>query len=246
MNLSALSVRRPVTVVMATLVVVLLGAVSLQRLPVELFPDLSFPITAVVTGYPDAAPQEVESLVTRPLEEALATVDGVRSVASDSVEGTSIVILDFEWSTDMDVAVMDVRDRVDQVLELLPDEVERPVVYKFDPRAAPVLRLTMGGARSPTELLRLGEDTIAPRLARIEGVASVDVSGAPDREVRVTLDPARLEAYGLTMDAVVNALRAGNVDLPGGSVTEGDRELLIRSTARLSGVDDLRDLPVPA
>ncbi|HEX6988228.1 MAG TPA: efflux RND transporter permease subunit, partial [Bacillota bacterium] len=245
-NLSALSVRRPVTVVMATLVVVLLGAVSLQRLPVELFPDLSFPITAVVTGYPDAAPQEVESLVTRPLEEALATVDRVRSVASDSVEGTSIVILDFEWGTDMDVAVMDVRDRVDQVLELLPDEVERPVVYKFDPRAAPVLRLTMGGARSPTELLRLGEDTIAPRLARIEGVASVDVSGAPDREVRVTLDPARLEAYGLTMDAVVNALRAGNVDRPGGSVTEGDRELLIRSTARLSGVEDLRDLPVPA
>src|SRR5690606_5353527 len=156
---------------------------------------LSFPIAAVVTEYPNAAPQEVESLVTRPLEEALASVDRVRSVSSDSVEGTSIVILDFEWGTDMDVAALDVRERVDQVLGQLADEVERPVVYKFDGRAAPVLLLTGGGQRSPTELLRLGQDVIEPRLARIEGVAQVTVSGAPDREVRVTLDPARLEAY---------------------------------------------------
>src|SRR5690606_18780028 len=122
MNITLLSIRRPVTVVMATLVVVLLGLVSLGRLPVELFPDLSFPIAAVVTEYPNAAPQEVESLVTRPLEEALASVDRVRSVSSDSVEGTSIVILDFEWGTDMDVAALDVRERVDQVLGLLPAE----------------------------------------------------------------------------------------------------------------------------
>jgi len=244
MNITLLSIRRPVTVVMATLVVVLLGLVSLGRLPVELFPDLSFPIAAVVTEYPNAAPQEVESLVTRPLEEALASVDRVRSVSSDSVEGTSIVILDFEWGTDMDVAALDVRERVDQVLGLLPDEVERPVVYKFDVRAAPVLLLTIGGQRSPTELLRLGQDVIEPRLARIEGVAQVTVSGAPDREVRVTLDPARLEAYGLTMDAVVSALRAGNLDLPGGSVTEGDRKLLIRTTARVKSVEELRDLPI--
>lgn len=237
-------IRRPVAVLMVILVVVLLGVVSLSGLSLELFPALEMPIAVVITTYQGAGPQEIENLVTRPLEEALNTVSGVESVQSISQAGTSMVMLQFAWGTDMDFATLDMREKVDLIKGFLPADADDPMVLKMDPTMLPVMQLSVSGDMDLAQLKAVAEDTIKNRLERIDGVASVNVMGGLTREVQVTVDPARLATYGLSLTQVTQALAGENLNLSGGQVRSGKQEYLIRVTGQFNALEQVGQVPI--
>lgn len=239
-----MAVNRKVTVVMGVLVIVLLGFVSYGRLPVDLLPNMSFPGAAVITTYPGAAPQEVESLVTQPIEEALGRVTNVRQISSVSKEETSMVIVEFEWGTDMDFATLDMREKVDLIKRYLPSDVSAPMVVKFDPSMMPIMMVSLTGDQGPVGLLQVAEDTAKPQLERVEGVASVGVIGGQTQEVRISVDQSKLLVNGISWTQVSGALRGLNINLPGGRVTENGLDYLLRSMGQASNLDELRNLVV--
>ena len=159
MNIAKLAVSRPVTVWMVVFTAIFLGFISLSRLSVDLLPEMNFPIAAVATTYEGAGPQEVESLVTRPIEEAMTALGDVNRVSSVSTRGQSLVIVEFDWGTDMNFATLDMRERVDQVKEFLPEGAGAPRILKFDPSSTPIIQLGMGGGRDVSELKRMAEDS---------------------------------------------------------------------------------------
>lgn len=238
-------IRRPVAVLMVILVVVLLGVVSLSGLSLELFPALEMPIAAVITTYQGAGPEEIENLVTRPLEETLSTVSGVTSVQSISQAGTSMVMLQFDWGTDMDFATLDMREKVDLIKGFLPADTQEPMVLKLDPTMMPVMQLSVSGDMDLAQLKTVAEDTIKNRLERIDGVASVNVMGGLTREVQVVVDPSRLAAYGLSLAQITQALAGENLNLSGGQVRSGQQEYLIRVTGQFDALQQVGQVPIP-
>lgn len=214
MSIPEISVRRPVTVLMAVLAVVIFGALASRRLPVELLPDISYPTVTVQTDYPDAAPVSVEQFVTRPVEEAVGVIPGVREMRSVSRPGTSEVILELDWDQQTDYAALEVREKLGTIQ--LPREAEPPRVLRFDPSLDPVLRLALAGDRPLDELRQLAERWLKQRFEAVGGVAAARVRGGLDPEIVVAADEDRLAALGLTLDDLARALAAENVNQPGG------------------------------
>lgn len=245
MNFLRAVVSRPVAVFMVVVTLLLLGAVSLTGLKLDLYPQLQIPVALVVTNYQGAGPEEVEKLVTRPLEEALSTVNGVKSLRSISGSGLSVVILELAWGTDLDFAALDIREKIDMVEGLLPEGAEDPRVLKMDPTLMPVVQLAVSGTSDLTQLRAVAEDLVKNRLERVEGVASADVIGGTTREILVEVDPATLAARGIALQQVVQALQAANLSLSGGFVPAGGKEYLLRVTGEFSGVGDIASVPVP-
>lgn len=239
MNLPDLSIRRPVAVVMVFLLVVVLGVVSLGRLKLDLMPKMTIPVAAVITTYEGAGPYEVENMITRPLEESLATVANITGINSQSASGRSLVVLDFDWGVNMDFALLDVRERIDLIKGFLPDEAGDPIVIKFDPSMMPVMNLAVSGDTGQAKLKQIAEDEIGPRLERIPGVASVGVAGGLVRQITVDIDQEKLNAYGLSLQNVVQTLQAENLNLPGGFAQTGTLELVVRTLGEFT---DLRDI----
>lgn len=244
MSLSGLSIRRPVLVLMIISALIVLGLVSYTRLPVELFPSVDFPFVSVTVVYPGAGPEEVELLVAKPLEEQLSSLPNVRQVRTQASEGFTLVAVEFELGTNSDAAAADVRQRVDIARARFPRDVEQPVVQKFDFAAEPVLNIGVGGARSPRELRRLADDIIKPRFERVAGVAAVNVTGGRVREIRVEVDQDRLRAYGLSLVQIQETLRAENLNIPGGLLTEGSREFLVRLSGQFASLAEIADLRI--
>lgn len=245
MKLAAMAVRRPVTILMMVAIVLVLGWVSLSRLPIDLFPSIEVPVIAVITSYPDAGPYEVESLVTRPMEEALGAVNNIKSVSSISGKGSSIVVAEFDWGIDMNFAALDVREKIDQAKFFMPDEAENPLVVKFDPMAIPVMQLVLNGERPEHELRYIAEHTIKNRLERLEGVASVSVSGGQEREIRIVLHPGLLAAHGVSIDAVSQMIRMSSMNLPAGNIEDNGHEYVLRTAGELTSVDQIRSIKIP-
>jgi HAE1 family hydrophobic/amphiphilic exporter-1 len=244
MNLSRFSIQRPVTVFMLAIAVLIFGFVSLPKLAVELYPELNLPVAVVVTTVEGSTPAEVEKLVTRPIEEALGTVPNVQKIMSNSAENASQVILQFNWGVDMDQATLDMRDKVDLVRGLLPDNAKAPRILKLDPNSMPIITLSLTGEADVVKLKSLAEDLIKPRLERIDGVASVGISGGEDKIIEVVLNPDRLAAYGLTIDQVQQALVTTNLSGSSGSVREGDSKISIRIQGEFASVDDIGETPI--
>ncbi|HEX2492078.1 MAG TPA: efflux RND transporter permease subunit, partial [Blastocatellia bacterium] len=176
-NLPAFSVRRPITVYMFTSVLVLLGAISFMRLPVDLMPEIQNPTLTVRTAYPGVASEEVENLVTRPLEASLSSAPGIYRISSTSSEGSSNIRVSFDWSVNLDEAANEVRTRVDRMRGTLPDDADPPAIFKFDTTQFPIMFLAVSGDKDPRELRTLLEKDIQPRLERLPGVAAVDIRG---------------------------------------------------------------------
>ncbi len=240
-------VRRPVATVMACLAAVVFGAVSYTNLPLNLMPNLDYPTLTVRSEYPGAAPGEVETYLSRELEEALSTVPGLSRVESISRAGMSDVILEFDWNTDMDDSAQVVRERLGLVN--LQDEIRRPLVLRFDPNLEPILRLALYSSAEDNsseyrlvQLRKLAEDEIRPLLERVPGVAAVKVLGGLEQEIRVEINQGLLHARGFTIAEVIARLRAENVNVAGGSLLEGQTEYLIRTLNEFSGPEEIRSM----
>ena len=244
MNIPALTVRRPVLTIMVTLIVVTIGLMSLLRLPIDLLPDITYPTLTVSTEYGNAAPEEMEQLVTRPIEEAVSAVPGVEEITSTSSEGASSVRISFGWGTNLDEATNDVRDRLDRIIGSLPDDAERPRVRKFDTAATPILLIGVAAELDPIEMRQIIDDRIRPRLERVRGVAAVDVWGGLEREIRVEVDPDRLRALGLELDGVRQALMQANVNLPAGDIRQGRYDVRIRTPGEFDSLQTLENTVV--
>ncbi len=241
MNLSAISIRRPVFTAMLGVAILVLGLMGFRRLGSDLFPDVSFPIVTVTVPYPGASPTEVEGLVIKPLEDAVVSLNGLDRVRSFSREGAGQLLVMFKLGVDVSEAAAEVRERVSQVRYRLPEETREPIVQRFDFGAAPVLTYTLRGSSSLSELREYADETLRPALEQVAGVAAVDVRGGAKREVRVELDRARLDALGLVPEVVVQRLRAENLNVPAGHFAEGEREISVRTLAEFASVDQVRD-----
>ncbi|MFO7716253.1 efflux RND transporter permease subunit [Desulfosarcina sp.] len=241
MNLPKFSVQRPVFTTMVTLILIILGSVSLSRLQIDMLPNIELPTLTIRTDYEGASPEVMERLVTQIIEEIVATVPGVEEITSTSSEGRSTVNVSFVWGTQIDTAAIDVQGKLEDELNELPDDIVRPRVRKFDIASFPVVLLGISSNLDPVELTELIEDRIRYRFARIPGVAQVDVWGGFNREVRIELDPDRIQAVGLPLDQVIDAIRDANLDLPAGKIEQGRYEVMLRAPAEFINLDQIRD-----
>ncbi len=241
MKLPEFSVRRPVTVLMIIMVILVLGVISFPQLGLDMLPDITYPIISVITEYEGVAPEDMEKMVTRPLEEGISTVKGVKSVSSTSQEGMSFIMVEFEWGTNLDFAAQDIRDNIGLMEEFLPEEVSKPLIVKFDISQMPILMYGITGRMDLKELRQYVNDNIKPRIERLEGVASAMVFGGLEREILINIDKAKLTARNLSLPQVVQALRAENLNLPAGHLTRADTEYLIRTVGEYNSVEDIRN-----
>ncbi|MCI0451856.1 MAG: efflux RND transporter permease subunit, partial [Candidatus Latescibacteria bacterium] len=238
----AFAVRRRVTVVMTSLAVVAFGVVGYNRLPLELFPDISYPSLTVQTDFPDTAPQEVENLVTRPVEESVGVLRGLKSIHSVSRSGVSEVTLEFDWDSDMDLLSMEVREKLDRLI--LPTEAEEPIVLRFDPSLDPIMRIALSGTGELNEMRNLAERKIKLDLETIKGVASAQVKGGLEDEIHIDVHQERLAALGIPIDDVRRVVGVSNVNLPGGSLRGSDMQYLIRTLNEFDTVEEIGDVIV--
>jgi HAE1 family hydrophobic/amphiphilic exporter-1 len=244
MNLSHFSVRRPVLTIMVSLIVIIVGAVSFSRLSIDLMPDITYPTLSISTEYENASPEEVEELITRPIEEAMSAVPGVEEVTSVSAEGRSSVRVTFTWGTDLDAAANDIRDRLDRVIPNLPEDADRPGLRKFDLAAFPVLILGVFGNADPIQLRKIIDDQVKNRIERIPGVASLDIRGGLDREIHVNLNAEKIKALELPIDQLLKRIKEENINLPAGSMEKGMLDVTIRTPGIYTSLDELRNTVV--
>ncbi len=237
MKIVGASMRRPVTVSMITLGALLFGFVSLSRLPLNLLPDISYPTLTVQTEYQDAAPAEVEKLITEPLEEAVSVIPGLRKLRSSSRPGLSEITMEFGWKTDMDFASLDVREKLDLIF--LPEDAGSPVLLRYDPSLDPILRVGLYGDKDLVTLRHLGERLIKKDLESLEGVASVRLRGGLEEEIQVEVDEGRLAALGLPISAISGFLDSQNLNAAGGRLRDRDAEFLVRTLNEFERIEDI-------
>ena len=236
------AVRRRVTVVMAVMAVVAFGFVGYSRLSVELFPDISYPSITVQTDFPDTAPQEVENLISRRIEEAVGVLSGLQSVHSVSRSGSSEVLLEFEWGSNMDDMSMEVREKIQRLH--LPREAETPIVLRFDPSLDPILRLALSGPGDLGSLRYLAERRSKQALETRPGVAAAQVAGGLEEEIQIEVDQEGLAARGITLETVQAIVGVSNLNLPGGSLRSNERHYLVRTINEFENLDEIRNLVV--
>lgn len=229
---------------MISFVIVLLGAISLSRLPVDLMPDTEYPSITVRVTYQGVGPLEMEELITRPIEQGVSAVAGLERVESTSSEGSATVRLNFAWGTDLSEAADDVRTRIDRVRGRLPEDADPPTIFKFDSTSMPIMGIGVEGDYDPVTLRELAQNDLSPRLERVAGVAAVTVDGGLRRQIRVDLSREKITALNLTPDRVVQILRTENQNIPLGEVNDATRTLLLRSPGQFVNLDEIRDLVV--
>ena len=244
MSIPRTSTRRPVAVWMLFLAVILLGLIAFVRLPIDLLPDVSYPRLVVYTSYPDVAPAEVERLVTERIEAEAAAVPGVERVSSVSREGVSLVTLRFSWGTDMDFAMLNVRERLDNVREILPETATRPAILRVDPDSEPIMVVSVAAEEGLWQTKELAETVFRRRLEQLDGVAQAAVTGGLDREIQVEVDPTLLDAYGVTLEQVSRALAQANVSAPGGTILQGRYRYPLRTLGEFRTVAEIADVVV--
>lgn len=244
MNLSRICVEHPVLAVMINLVFIFLGVVSFSGLPMDLFPEVDIPVVTVRTIWVGAGPEEIEGQVTKEIEDAVATISGIKRIESRSLDSVSIVIIEFEFGTDIDLAHIDVKGKVDAILAQLPDDANPPITEKSDIGASPIMEVMVTGDRPLQELYELVDRDMKEVLSQVRGVASVKILGGEKREIQVNLSKERLKGYGLSITDVVEAIRAENVSTPAGRITQSKREFIVRMEGEFTNLNALWHLEV--
>ena len=244
MSLYASAVKRPIMTTLCFVAVVIIGLFSLSTLPIDLYPDIETNTLMVMTSYSGASAADIEQNVTRPLENSLNAVNDLKHITSKSRENISVITLEFEYGKDIDVLTNDVRDKLDMVKSALPDNAETPIIFKFDSDMIPIVMLSVQAKESMNGLYKILDENVANPLARISGVGSVSISGAPKREIHIYVDPKRLEAYNLSVETISSLIAAENRNIPGGSFDIGSDTYSLRVQGEFSSTDHLKDLIV--
>ena len=213
MSLYSSAVKRPITTLLCFVTVLILGLFSLAKLPIDLYPDIDTNTIMVITMYPGASAKDIEQNVTKPLENTLNSVEHLKHVTSTSRENTSVITLEFEYGYDIDVLTNDVRDKLDMVESSLPDDAMNPIIFKFSTDMIPICLLSVQANESMPGLYKILDENLANPLARIDGVGTVSISGAPKREIHVYIDPNRLEAYNLSVEQISAIIGNENLSL---------------------------------
>ena len=245
MNPANFSVRRPVTIAMMVLAVVLIGIVSFTRLKIDLIPDITFPVITVMTAYPGAGPEEVEQFVTRPIEEAVGLAKDLENIRSISRENVSVVIAEFDWGTDMDNSAFEVREKVDMVIEKLPADATRPIIVKMDPSIMmPAMLLMFSGPQGERQLRKYADDVLRRDLEKAEGVAAVSLFGGLEREILIEVDKERLDSYKIPIQQVIQIVKAENLNIPAGRLDEGKTEYIVRCMGEIRDVEKFKNISI--
>ncbi len=244
MKLAQLSVNRPVTTLMIFIAMVVLGLVSMSMLGLDLMPDLEIPAVSILTAYQGAGPEEVETLITEPMEDTLSTISGVDEVISVSKEGMSAVTLRFAWGEKIDEHVNDVREKIDLIRDRLPEEAENPLIFKFDLSMIPIAIIAFTAEDSYPDLQDIVDDEIVDPLKRVEGVASVTAGGGLQRQIRVDIDRDKLAALNLSVTEMSLALAAQNISTPGGNIKTGYKDYLLRTPEEFSSPREVAEVVI--
>ncbi len=246
MKIPEFSVNRKVTTSMLAMILVVLGVLAYTQLGLDFFPELEFPTVSVITTYQGVAPKDIENTITRPLEQVVNTVSGVKNVSSTSSEGVSVIMVELEWGTNLDFAAQDIRDQIGIYASYLPEDASDPLVVKFDISQMPMVFWGVTGDRPVNELKEIIEEEVAMRIERIEGVASSQVFAAETREIQVNIDKPALESRKISLQQVIQVLRMENLNLPAGHVVERHQEFLIRTRGEYDSLNDIRSIVVGA
>lgn len=242
MILSKFSLRRQITLMMIYAIVIGFSFFSFSQLKIDFFPDITFPIAGVVTNYSGVGPEDIENLITRPLEESVSAVKNIEKVNSQSFKGASIVTLEFKYGTDMNQAEIDIRKNIDYIRDILPQDAGEPLVFVFDPSMMPILFLNLSSDYlGSAELRRLAEETIEPLLERVEGVASVQTQGGLQRQINVNINPTLLASYGLSPDNVASAIQLGSGLLPAGTIETKEKSYNLRVFSEYRTIEQIEN-----
>ena len=244
MSIYGSAVKRPIMTTLCFVAVVILGLFSLNKLPIDLYPDIETNTIMVMTTYTGASAQDIEQNVTRPLENVLNSVSNLKHITSKSRENISVITLEFEYGEDIDVLTNDVRDKLDMVSSMLPDDSETPIIFKFSTDMIPIIMLSVRASESMPGLYKILDDAVANPLARISGVGSVSISGAPKREIHVYTDPQRLEAYGITIEQIASLIGAENRNIPGGAFDIGSDTYSLRVQGEFGSSDEMANIVI--
>ena len=224
MIISDLSIKRPIMMSMFLLVLVLFGGIAYFSLNVDLMPDVDIPVVTVQTVYAGAGPQEIETQVTKKIEDAVSTVSQIESMTSFSLEGVSIVQIQFELDKNVDIANQEIKDKVDAIISTLPDDTDAPIIQKFEVGADPVIDLVLTGNLDPIQLFELADKKLKDRFSQVNGVASVDIVGGQEREIKVELDNRVVFQNSISLPQLAQILAIQNMDIPGGQFQKSSQE----------------------
>jgi HAE1 family hydrophobic/amphiphilic exporter-1 len=244
MSLSKTVVNRPTTILIIYALLVGLALYMVPQIPIDLYPEINPPILVVISSYRGAGPEEVEETLTRPLEGALINVSNVQRMTSTSSEGNAMILLEFDWAHDLTEAANEIRDKLEFIKDFLPDEASTPQIFKFDPSMLPIMDLVVTGNRPPEDLFAIAESQIQPYLEQVEGVATTFISGGKEKIIRVEIPQNRLEAYDLSLTQIAQTLAVQNMDISAGSVDEGAKSYLVRTTGQFKDLEDIRNAVV--
>jgi len=243
-NLPGFSIRRPIAVATFVVGILIVGFVSSGKLPLNLLPDITYPKVTIRTEYPHAAPAEVENMVTRPIEQTVGIITNVVQVSSVSRPGISEVTVEFTWGSDIDIITMDLREKLQLLEGVFPDEIKKPILLRYDPSTDPIITLGVAGELSLAELRYTVEREVERELERIDGVAAVKVQGGEEEEIVVDVDEEKLSRYGLSLTTVIERLRRENINLAGGTLEDAGEELSVRTMNEFQNLDDIRRIVV--
>ncbi len=244
MKIVDFSTRRPVSVIIIVAVILILGFFSFSQTSVDLLPEMNFPMAAVITSYSGAGPEEVESQITKTMEGSLNSLSGITEIQSTSSEGSSVVLVMFDWGTNMDSSMLDIRENISFIESFLPEGAGKPMVVKMDPNMMPILQIGVSGGENLEQLQDIAEDIIEPRLSRIPEIASVYITGGNVRQVSVEVDQVKLENYNLSLAQVISVLQAENFNMSGGQYEQGQRKYYVRNLQQFESTADIEDVRI--
>ena len=244
MNIYKTAVNNPITTILVFIAISIFGIFSLVKLPIDFFPHIETTNIMVITAYPGASAIDIEENVTRPLENTLNSVEDLKHISSQSKENISIITLEFEYGIDSDVATANIRDKLDIATNILPDDVDKPIIFKFSTEEMPIMLMAIKANESWSGLYKIVDERITTPLARVKGVGSVSVTGIPERQIQIYCDPYKLEAYGMTIEQIAQIVAAENTSVPGGTMDVGSNTYSLRVDQEFNGAEEMLDIVV--
>ncbi|MBL7825043.1 MAG: efflux RND transporter permease subunit, partial [Saprospiraceae bacterium] len=244
MNLTAISIKRPSLVIVGFAVLTFMGVASYFKLPIELVPKFSPPVVTIITIYPGASPSEVENSVSKPIEDAISSVEGIDQIQVGSQENSSFIAVEFEQTVDLDKVVQEMQRKINQLQATLPKEVRTPVINKFALDELPILKLAVSANLTGTDFYDLVKNRVVAEISQVKGVAQVSILGGEEREIKINISSTRLEQYGLSLLQVAQAVQTANLDFPTGKVSGEEGQMRIRLAGKFLDINDIRNLVV--